>query len=677
MYNLAKKAMYTIKQHPILCALFIFEVAAIIFYNLFQGKYFLGYDASTYYLQIIETWKQKKLFLDSWAWQTALFWDSPLFLAVLFYGISGNIYTSVGVSNIIFLFLFLVVLFYIMKQLEASTSAKLLFFCLLLIPFISVTDNYNNIQYYFVMYVNLGVYLPKILIIFLLFCVHYRVRQAWGKVSTAILIIVSYLGLLITSISNGYFALIFGVAPMVIMYVVDWIIENRWDRAKLRVGVYLIGCVLISFFGKLFASRVLGFESLDSAAVWNSLTQFWDNFQSIFVGYLYLTGALPANEGVPILDKIGVGFLFRFFLSMIILIGGIFGVYRTIKQIRQGKTPNYMKLQVASVITINILVFILCYTTYGSPIFESRYLIIVLISLEMFASIWWDKIIFKNENKYCKRLLNMALVISILATDVYSYYYIHYSKNEYATMEKIVLEVEKTDAPVVYLLGDELKITARNIRVIDTGHVYRYMNDINTLHGWGDYTYFSDAGENTGSSILVCNKNTYETLPAYYISQYKLYASVSETDIGIYLADRNAIDPSVGINGDYNLDYFYTQGMCTYEHGNFDEDGNFVTDGTSGFATFGPYIQVPMGTYEFTLNYTVEQSPPDMECIGEFDIAVNAASISIVDMFAQNNSATIQVSFDESYAGGALEYRSFVNDGVIIALESVSIKKID
>lgn len=674
MKSISQRVMSLVKQHPILCLLLLIQVGMIIYYNLFQGQYYLGYDASAYYLQVIETWNQKKLLLDHWTWQTTLCWDTPVLLASLFYGLIGNVFVAMGLANLIFIALFCLVLYAIMRRLELSDVAMLLSFCILFTPYMSMPDRANNIQYFFVMYVDFAAYLVKILIIFFLFLVHDRVQAEGIKKFTACLVVASYIALLLTSISSGYFVLIFGVAPMFVMYIVHGMIQDRWDSGKVRAGIYLLGCVLVSLTGKVVATKFLGFESRDTDAVWTALAQFWDNLRSIFVGYLSLTGALPFYEGTNILDKFGVGYLFRFFLSMVILVGAIFGVYQIIKQVKRNGLSNYMSMQMAGVILVNLLVFVLCYTTYGAAIFEVRYLIIIFIVMAMFASKWIDQVVFSSKNRSCKGLISLALCVSLISTNAYAYYYIYYSKNEYDTIQSIIAEVQKTDAPVVYVVGEDLNITARNMRVIDTNHIYRVMNDINTLHRWGDYEYYEDAGDNTGESVLVCSMETYQTLPAYYMSQYELQATVPNTSIGIYVAERNAIDLTVGISDDYNVDYFYTSGMATYEFGTFDENGNFVTDGTGGYATWGPYTAVPVGTYEFTLHYDVKECLS--EVAGQFDVAVNATPIGVVDLQAGENTATLEVTFDETSAGGLLEYRSYVNDGAVIALKSVEIKKI-
>ena len=80
------------KQHPILSLILLLQVLVIVYINLFRLQYYIGYDCSAYYLQTIEMWRQKTLLPNDWSFQTTLCWDSPAILAMLFYGLTGNIF---------------------------------------------------------------------------------------------------------------------------------------------------------------------------------------------------------------------------------------------------------------------------------------------------------------------------------------------------------------------------------------------------------------------------------------------------------------------------------------------------------------------------------------------------------------------------------------------------------
>lgn len=62
----------------VLGAVFVLQIIWIIWSNLFQLKYRLGFDASSYLLQSMEIVKQGTLFISDWEYTTSLFWDSTV-----------------------------------------------------------------------------------------------------------------------------------------------------------------------------------------------------------------------------------------------------------------------------------------------------------------------------------------------------------------------------------------------------------------------------------------------------------------------------------------------------------------------------------------------------------------------------------------------------------------------
>ena len=125
-----------------------------------------------------------------------------------------------------------------------------------------------------------------------------------------------------------------------------------------------------------------------------------------------------------------------------------------------------------------------------------------------------------------------------------------------------------------------------------------------------------------------------------------------------------------------NLRYFYDSGLST-ANGAYDSEGNFVTDGTEGFAAWGPYSSVPEGTYQFTLNYEVVGNPDQLEQVGEFDVAVNAQRIAVVPVEAGKQTVTVEVNFDGYMQTDQLEYRTYVFSGVQLKLKSIEINEVD
>lgn len=677
MKNISQRMISLIKQHPILCALVFLELALIIYYNLFEHECFLGYDASVFYLQIVETWRQKTLFLDNWYYTTGLGIAGQLIPATLLYGILDNVFLAMGLSNLIFIIFYIVILIYIMRALHASTRSILLMFCLLFAPYMSMMDNANCLNYFFMMYFNFAPYLATMMTILYFLLVHYRVHNQQYDGYTIAHVCLCYGWLFLNAISSGVFIMMFAIIPILVYYTVYSIATNLWCRERFVTGMFLLGSAAVSLLGKYIVGNVIeivGYSGADSNAVWVSLEQFWSNLLSIFAGYLSLTGALPYYAGTPILNKIGISFGFWSALSIGILVTSILCVIKFSKQLSIPSKINKMGLSMVSVLIVNIFMFILCYTTYGAPIFESRYLILIFIIMCIFASIWIDEAVMQKSNQTAKVFVMGGIVVCLIANNVYSYYNIELSRNDNTNANIIASYADQLDVPVVYMPYDT--VYSRNMRVLDLDHVYRVMNNMTDPHLWGDYTYYEDAGEYQGPTMMVCTQEFYDALEPFYKNQYKLVTTIEGSTAAIYYSESNPVDMKTGIVHDYNIDYFYSNGISRQENGAFNDDGGFEIKGTGDYATWGPYVSVQQGTYEFILHYDIENVPVGVDSIGQFDVAVDTSTVSMVKLSAEEKTATVRVTFDETQVGRQLEYRVWIAPEIEVVLDFVEIERI-
>ena len=131
----------------------------ICFVNLTQNQNHLGFDASTFYLRAVESFNQHSLFLDNWVEQTTLMIDSPIPLASLLYGITGNIFISYGLSNIVTVVLFVALAICVLKEINMPRLGGIITLNFILSPY--VTPFYNNanpIDYFPSMFIGAAFY---------------------------------------------------------------------------------------------------------------------------------------------------------------------------------------------------------------------------------------------------------------------------------------------------------------------------------------------------------------------------------------------------------------------------------------------------------------------------------------------------------------------------------------
>lgn len=665
----------TVKKHPFLAGMLILQIGILVYLNLFKLDHYLGYDCSSYYLQAIEMWKQKTLFPDNWIYQTTLLIDSPVLLAAGLYGIFENIFTAYGVSLIVLSMIFIAIVLWALRQLKISIEGKLLALVILLTPFAGYAESNNNLSYYPMMFFSHGAYIVKIGVI-LLICVTFltldqRSLRTW---KTTICVVLSVFGCFLCGFSSGIYILVFGVAPVAMYYVVRGVWTNKWRVYGIGEVIFIIACAGAQIAGKTAAKILLGFESKDSGTILTALDKFWGNFESIFLGFLKLLGALPTSGEVQVLSNEGIGFLARLGITALLLIGGTVTVVKSLRKVGADSPCAFWSV----FLLIDIATFIPIYTVYGAAIFEERYLIPAFVVIVMLFCRWNDEQKKKENSSYIVAL-TACIVATLAFTNIDCFKKVRDSQNNYSLMQSIKECVEKSEVRVVYMLGPDVGILGRNMRVFDSSRIYKYSEDGKIPHHWGDYTYCDENSEYNGPTLLVSTKPFFETLPEYYTSKYKMIRELDGNNICIFRSDENPIDFATGIYDDtYNIDFPYSVGICTNEHGTFNENGEFISDGTEWYATWGPYYTITEeGVYDFTLNYEVVDAPSDNP--GVFDVAINFGGevLGQVAIDQDHRSITINnVALNGDMLGAPLEYRVFLNQGAVIKIKSFEIKNV-
>lgn len=662
-----------LKKHPVLILILVVQISIIIYINLFMLKYHLGYDCSAYYLQPMEMWKQKTLLPENWDFQTTLYWDSPVIFAVLFYGLFDNIFIAYGLANLISIFLLVLVLNALFAQLHFSVRIRLLFYILFFSPYVAYANAYNDLGYFNMMFISCGAYSLKIAILFFIWLIFFRINQEKITGNLLAMYIISICSCFVTGISSGYYALIFGVVPICFYYVFRSCISDKWLKEYASSLIYVVLCSVSLLLGKYFAHNILGFESRDSIAIWTNISQFFDNLFSIFEGYLSISGSLPLNWSVSILTADGIQYAFRLLISMTMLFTGF---YFIIYKVKQNKVC--LKSILLWILISNICVFVFCYTKYGAAIFEDRYLIPIFIILMMLFSWWIDGVLEINKNKSIKRILISGFIVCVLVNNLCSWGWIHKSQNSFAYYEKIITQLEELDSQLVYVVGD--KLTGRNLRVLDSTRVYKCSEDLKNIEHWGDYTYFDENSEYEGATVLICDKNNFFNLPAYFQNKYTLINTIDGSNTGVYYSYINPVDFTVGFsNKNFSRDFMYTKGILVNENSMFNADGALVVNGINSHAFWGPYVSVEAGTYNFTLNYEIVENSTEAYELGFFDIAINGQTFKGNNIVSNLSSVIIpDVTFSEDQVGSSLEYRAYIYgiEGIKLKINSVEIERI-
>lgn len=642
------------------------QLSFIIFINLTQLQYHIGYDASSYYLQTIEMSKQNTLFPDNWMYQTTLYTDSPVLLAMFFYSLFKNIFIAYGIANIICTFALLAIFCKLLKMFKLSKIAEKISIALLLSPYIIFPlNNGNDLGYFSMLFSSMGGYSVKIIIILLvvyIFCILHK-NITLTCIDYVLLIITLFL-VFFSGISSGYYILITSILPLLFYCIIVAALKNNLLTLHKKHFYFLLVLVLISLCGKYYSQYLLYFDSRETNMNLISLESFWHNFSSIWTGFINLLNGLPVYGNIEILSILGISYGVNLIISLVCIFSILYFIFTKCKGILLDINNEGTLL---SIFVFNGIVFTFADTTYGSPIFETRYLIVFYILILFFIGM------LLNDNLN-KRIVILGLISLICLSNIISEKVYISEKIDYHFMNQLSDEINKLNVPVVYTFGNELTLLCRNMRVIDTKNVYKTISDDFVLGHWGDYTYFDDVSEYEKSTVLLTSKDKFLTLPVYIQHSYQPYKIMG--DLVIYISDYNKFDFKSGITDEkISKDFFYTPGITT-QFGEFDMDGAYViaNEHPEGFVSWGPYTYVNEGQYDFILKYTVLDDIEDN--IGVFDVATDSGTKQwgYVELKGKENIAIIKNI--ELPSINSLEYRVYLKENIKMKLESIEIVRV-
>lgn len=663
---------------PILYLILLVQVVFLTVINLFYLERYLAYDSSAVYLQLQEMVEQQTFFIENWVYTSTLTWDTPLLFAYPLYDITGKLYASFGIAILLSIFLFLWVADALLTQLNASHKAKVLFAICALTPYVNFEDSFNRIDYYAVMLSIFGVYILKTAITLLVWVVFLRhdrpslgeYRLHYNK-TTTLLTALTLFSCFFTAVSSGYHVLLFGIVPPLLYSIFRNVIRDTWKPHNCKALFFLFGTVAVSVLGKMVNTHVIGHGTHESNLGWTEVTYFWQNFFSIFEGYLVLTGALPHWESPPAFSPLGIAYAFLLSLSLGLLVTGVGSMVKSIK-----KKEDNLELYYSVLFFIMLLMFVFIYTKYGAHFFETRYLIPNFILLLLFSSIWLSNQL-DGTNKSLRIFLSITVIPCIIVTNTISYYYIYQSQADLPLKYEVIDYISTHQSPVVHVTGYDCMIQGQNLRVLDREKTYIWSARGEQFTYSGDYTYYLETSEYDGPTLLLTSTRDFENLPYYIQYQFEEIHTFSAL-FTLYESKHNPMDYAVGITDhDYNVDYPYSYGLNTADYGNFWDAGDFYVVGHGSFVCWGPDLPAPAGEYDITLHYQV-LSAPDPLNIGFLSFTLDQGATLLAKEYLTygGSSVTLKSVNLNDVVGRFYEYRILAEPEVELLIHSIEIQRV-
>lgn len=623
-----------IKEHwleILLCVGIVIQIGALAVFNLTRLPYESNYDSSCAYAQIVEMWRQKRILLKDWAYQTTLGIDSPVLLGALFYGITKNAFTAFGLANIVTVIVYAFLFYDILKQADVKKNMRLLAVLFLLTPYST-----GQLGYMPMLFTSAGSYAYKLLVPLLLIDILVRMHKGQEIKKYWYLILFATFFVFDTAVSSGEYILLCAVLPLIGYEILHVLIGNDIKQIfNKRLG-FLILESAIYVVGIKVGRRTGIIESVGSQMMLTKAKHFPSVIAKCLTGIFQLFGGIPDYEDIPVTQTYGMMYLFRFFLAAVILASWIY----LLKHLKENEKYKELVGMITCIFAVNLIVLIFANVNYATKTFEYRYHLISMIPMILLTSIaasdLWEK------RKLLEQTIVLVTIVLLLFVNVYDYKnYMRDCYNYQGDMQGITLTAEQEGVHLIITIGSESISMGRCMRNVNPNVEISTWGGYNHGVGWGASTYYFDNAHLKTPYMVLMTQKEYELMPKQIAKQLE---EVQVFGIfRLYRVKENVLDgdntlPQSGTN----RDFCYSSG---YEYwGKMESDGNVLSSGKKETVLRSNKKKIEKdATYDIVVHYEVIQAREDSaavfrvrnaqdEIIAEQEMPKDATEIRIRDV---------------------------------------------
>lgn len=623
-----------IKEHwleILLCVGIVIQIGALAVFNLTRLPYESNYDSSCAYAQIVEMWRQKRILLKDWAYQTTLGIDSPVLLGALFYGTTKNAFTAFGLANIVTVIIYVGLFYDILKQADVKKNMRLLAVLFLLTPYST-----GQLGYMPMLFTSAGSYAYKLLVPLLLIDILVRMHKGQEIKKYWYLILFATFFVFDTAVSSGEYILLCAVLPLVGYEILHVLIGNDIKQIfNKRLG-FLILESAIYVVGIQVGRRTGIIESVGSQMMLTKAKHFPSVIAKCLTGIFQLFGGIPDYEDIPVTQTYGMMYLFRFFLAAVILASWIY----LLKHLKENEKYKELVGMITCIFAVNLIVLIFANVNYATKTFEYRYHLISMIPMILLTSIaasdLWEK------RKLLEQTIVLVTIVLLLFVNVYDYKnYMRDCYNYQGDMQGITLTAEQEGVHLIITIGSESISMGRCMRNVNPNVEISTWGGYNHGVGWGASTYYFDNAHLKTPYMVLMTQKEYELMPKQIAKQLEEVQTFGLFQL--YRVKENVLDgdntlPQSGTN----RDFCYSSG---YEYwGKMESDGNVLSSGKKETVLRSNKKKIEKdATYDIVVHYEVIQAKEDSaatfrvrnaqdEIIAEQEMPKDATEIRIRDV---------------------------------------------
>ena len=512
--------------------------ADIIYFNLSDIRCSLDPDFACTIYHYMEVIKNGTMQLPDWFHTTSLELDGTMLFALPLYFVTRNIFTAIGISNILIMILYVAVIWRLLHLYKLDRMFIYLTLILVLTPYEYGMLDYFNMMFYGGACYAIKTIVPLLLLLLLKLIGRknyiYKTGDKVEMLVWGILYIVLLFG---TAFSTGTFVVLCGLLPILVWMILEVFLKGKpdylydkkvWLTWLVTAGTFLLGYAL--------HNKVYQGISRTNMNLTN-MGEFADNFKACIRGVYELLGAITL-ENVPVLSIEGIIFCVKIVFVSAFIVAVFFHYFKfTNENIVYGNNKINLKNYVAFMFVWTFMVMFLADMRYsGNNYTEYRYFIIGIVPLMILFGIQLqclDKLFNDFQRKMAYVTLFLACVILIYGN--HKNVKEEWDRSTYAV--EVTEYVESLNVESLIFVND--RDSAMICKGIDSNHKYgAFMTDSQTMYlGICSY-YASGQGVfygNRHAMALIEGNDIYQCLPEQIARSYTKVGKIRWFDI--YVSD--------------------------------------------------------------------------------------------------------------------------------------------
>lgn len=385
------------------------QIGMIAYFNLTDIRNSLDSDFANTVYHFREVIKNGTLNLQGWNHTTSLELDAVFLFALPISLLVRDLFTAVGISNLILVLLYAAVISGILRCAGVNAKYILAVLCLVLTPY-----SFGMLEYFNMMFYGGACYSQKTLVpllfLWLLLLLEKQDMTRRRKVLTAAAFFLFLFFLFITSFSTGIYVMLCGILPLF-----GCMLWKAWQAGTWK-GIYnrgqtalLLAAVLTFAAGYLMHYRFYGLASRTTMNL-TRIENYAVNFRACIRGIFDLFGATVSDE-VTAFSIRGIWYCLKMGFVAALVVNWLLCLKTGLGEGQEKREKDFL----AVLPLFNFLVLLLADSRYTTnPHIEYRYYLIGAIPLILLLGISLDEWEKKMRQKAQKRIFRIAAWAALL-----------------------------------------------------------------------------------------------------------------------------------------------------------------------------------------------------------------------------------------------------------------------